>query len=153
MTTLPNGRRIFVNDFVSVSGYCGKLKKLLVEVKKFILLLTCSYTLATLQKSSNKLLMEIQPITSHSFNSGEPYYFVCDNTITVPIDMVDQVHAAPPFPRENIRVSIEGSSGITRLMTDDVRIGNVEIVFICLNFLDAGVGEVQEGESMERNIR
>lgn len=32
MTTLPNGMKVFLEDFVSVSSCYGKLKKLMIEV-------------------------------------------------------------------------------------------------------------------------
>ena len=82
-----------------------------------------------LQKATRKLLVEIQLITPHTFNSGESYYFLHEDTATLPIEMIDQVYDTPPFPREKLRVAIEDSNGVTRLMTDDVGIIETVLLF------------------------
>lgn len=73
-----------------------------------------------MQKSSNRLLMEIRPITSHNFSSDDTeYYLINEDNVTLPVEEIDQVYETPPFPREKIRVFIDGTD-VTRSITNSV---------------------------------
>ena len=87
--------------------------------------------------------MEIQHISLHTFNSGDIYYKVHEDTLSLAVEIVDQVHDSNPFPRESIRVSISGATGVTRLMTDDVS-SYITFLFFCgiIIICPEGVGQL-----------
>lgn len=64
--------------------------------------------------------MEIQPVTAHSFRSGEKYYLLNEGVVKMCIEAIEQIHDVPPFPREKIRVMIDNVSDLTRTINDCV---------------------------------
>ena len=67
-------------------------------------------------------MMDLQSLTLCNFRSGESYYLVNKNDITLPVEDVNQVQDDPPFPRESCRVFIDGFTDVTRTLLDEVHL-------------------------------
>jgi len=64
-------------------------------------------------------MMKMHLITSCRFSSGDEYFLLNNNEVRMPIEAVEGVYDSPPFPREKIRVLIQGTE-VTRNITDNV---------------------------------
>ena len=75
--------------------------------------------------------MDVQTVIPCSFNSGATYYRFDKSTVTRATETVQQVYATPPFPRDKVRVLIDGDDEVTRLMTD--KVNSVDLINVQLS--------------------
>ena len=81
-------------------------------------ILTQTTKIITLQKSTHKLVMDVQKIIDAS--GDETLYIVENDATTIAVDLIVHVYDANPFTRQRVRVGTS-SSKQNRLMTDNVR--------------------------------